>query len=193
MNKIFSPLNKDVPGARILFTTDGTKPDPFQAGRTGKQSTHRYIGPFRLQVGNRVVKAIVVSRDRLRESAIATRYIDVMATAQPESGGDRYGGGGYISDRDGGSRSSSTSGGDEESQFMRPPLPNDIAELQGSVEGPINPVNYSGTQINVWGFPTPELANYLAPKQPTPQMGYLTEQMIKVNYILINLYYKFFD
>lgn len=134
-----------------------------------------------------MVKAIVVSRDRLRESAIATRYIDVMATAQPESGG------GYISDRDGGSRSSSTSGGDEESQFMRPPPPNDIAELQGSVEGPINPVNYSGTQINVWGFPTPELANYLAPKQPTPQMGYLTEQMIKVNYILINLYYMFFD
>lgn len=90
----------------------------------------------------------------------------------------RYGGG-YVSDRD--SRSSSASGGEDgESQFMRGGGPNDFAELQGSVEGPINPVNYSGTQINVWGFPGPELGNILAPRPPpTPQLGFLTDQMIK--------------
>lgn len=81
------------------------------------------------------------------------------------------------SDRD----SSSMSGDDENNnQFMRPGANGDMAELQGSVEGPINPVNYSGTQINVWGFPTPELANYLAPRQPQPNLGYLTDQMIRV-------------
>ena len=49
-------------GTRIYFTTDGTKPDPFQKGRTGRESTHKYVGPFRLQVGNRVVKAIAITR-----------------------------------------------------------------------------------------------------------------------------------
>lgn len=155
-------------------------------GRTGKRSTNRYIGPFRLQMGNRVVKAIVVSRDGLRDSPIATRYIDVVpaeSLGRGAGGGSdrelRYG----LSDRS--SRSSSFS--DEEgSQFMHGGGaafgggPNDLAELQGSVEGPINPVNYSGTQINVWGFPGPEIGNFLAPRQPPqPQMGFLTDQMIK--------------
>ena len=59
-------------------------------------------------------------------------------------------------------------------------LPTDIG---GSIEGPINPINYSGTQINVWGFPGPEIANLLQPpKAPQPQLGFLTDQMIKVNY-----------
>lgn len=82
---------------------------------------------------------------------------------------------GYLSDRDSGS---SMSGNEEESQFMKG-SPGDLAEMQGSVEGPINPVNYSGTQINVWGFPGPEIANYLAPRPPQTQTGFLTEQMIK--------------
>ena len=75
----------DVPGGKIYFTTDGTKPDEFQVGRTGKPSTHKYIGPFRLQPGNRVVRAIAVTRDRLRESAVATRYIDVTLNGDNEA------------------------------------------------------------------------------------------------------------
>lgn len=55
----------------------------------------------------------------------------------------------------------------------------DYGEFQGTLDGAINPVNYSGTQINVWGFPNPELANFL-PKPPQTQMGFLTENMIKV-------------
>lgn len=128
-----------------------------------------------MQLGNRVVKAIVVSRDRLRESQIATRYIDVVPMESSGGGSDRDLRYGYPSDRD-----SPSSSGEEESQFMRGGGAGDIAELQGSVEGPINPVNYSGTQINVWGFPTPELTNFLAPRPPPQtQMGFLTEQMIK--------------
>lgn len=145
-------------------------------GKTGKWSTHKYIGPFRLQIGNRVVKAIVVSRDRLRESPISTRFIDVTPNYQPPTN---------LSDRDVNDESSYSD--EEQSEYMNKFPANrknsEIAELQGSVEGPINPVNYSGTQINVWGgFPSPELANFLAPKPPPqPQLGFLTDQMIKVS------------
>ena len=58
----------------------------------------------------------------------------------------------------------------------------DMAELQGSLEGQINPINYSGTQINVWGFPGQDLGSILDRRrqQSNPQIGYLTEQMLKV-------------
>jgi hypothetical protein len=143
-------------------------------GRTGKASTHKYIGPFRLQLGNRVIKAVVCSRDRLRESAVATRFIEVSP------------GGGNVNGSDRELNESSYSDDEQQAEFVsrfpaRPGVGSnpDVAELQGSVEGPINPVNYSGTQINVWGgFPSPDLANFLAPKQP--QTGFLTEQMIRV-------------
>ena len=53
----------------------------------------------------------------------------------------------------------------------------------------INPINYSGTQINVWGYPTPEIASILdrRKQQVNPQIGYLTEQMLKVPFCLFNL------
>ena len=66
----------------------------------------------------------------------------------------------------------------------RQPLEN-MGELYGSVEGPINPVNYTGTQINVWGFPTPDLAAFLQKKKPETQVGFLTDQMIKVIIFLL--------
>jgi len=75
-------------------------------------------------------------------------------------------------------------------QFLNPyqkRQSNDYLELQGSVDGPINPINYSGTQINVWGFPTPDMGNLLNKKEPQPAVGYLTEQMIKVFQILLFL------
>lgn len=178
---IFFSLKKDVPGVKLYFTTDGTKPDPFQTGRTGKASTHKYIGPFRLQLGNRVLKAIAVSRDRLRESTVSTRYIDVLACVEHQSSN---------SDREVWDDESSSEEDDRRSEFMkvrRLPIAsershsNDLtAELRGSIDGPINPVNYSGTQINVWGLPSPQLANFFAPQRPPPtNVGPLTENMIK--------------
>lgn len=172
---------KDVPGSRIYFSTDGTKPDPFQTGRTGKASTHKYIGPFRLQPGSRVVRAIAVTRDRLKESPVATRYIDVtldstinnnssnLRQSDYENNDSSYSDEEDNNNRGSRRRSSNRSINDEPRA--------DMAEVQGSIDGPINPVNYSGTQINIWGFPTPEIGNLIEPKPAN--LGFLTEQMIK--------------
>lgn len=144
-----------------------------------------------MQVGNRVVRAIVVSRDRLRESPVTTKYIDVVPDKSEEP---QY----AFSDNE---HNESSYSDEEPNEFVakfpvknnKPEQPktvmrqsySDLGELQGSVEGPINPVNYHGTQINVWGFPHPELANFLQPKQePQPALGYLTDQMIRVNIFL---------
>ena len=62
-------------------------------------------------------------------------------------------------------------------------------------DGPFNPTNYSGTQINVWGGATPPFIQGGTPGvvnlgQPgicnpyTTQYGYLTENMLQVRYIL---------
>ena len=182
----------DVPGGKIYFTTDGTKPDQFQGGRTGKPSTHKYIGPFRLQPGNRVVRAIAVTRDRLRESAVATRYIDVTLNGDNEANNYRP----YSDHEQNDSSYSdeeqpefmnrfprSQSGVDQSKNHQLVPFggANDMAEIQGSIDGPINPINYSGTQINIWGFPTPDIGNLIEPKAVEPKLGYLTDQMIKVH------------
>lgn len=78
-------------------------------------------------------------------------------------------------------------------RFNKPPLPMDMnmGEMYGSVEGPINPVNYTGTQINVWGYPTPDLAAFLQRKKPETQVGFLTDQMIKVIYFIDNVGFKY--
>lgn len=55
-------------------------------------------------------------------------------------------------------------------------------------DGPFNPTNYSGTQINVWGAPAGSLAGLnggtlgtTSAMSPYPtQFGFLTEQMIRV-------------
>ena len=63
-------------------------------------------------------------------------------------------------------------------------------EISGSLEGPINPVNYSGTQINVWGFPggasSDQLTSLLLQqdaksKEEQLKLGPLTDEMIKVS------------
>jgi len=57
--------------------------------------------------------------------------------------------------------------------------------VQGSVEGPISPVNYAGTQINIWGTPggnwTDELMHIADPSR-NPNYGYMTEQMLEVSF-----------
>ena len=206
---------------KVYFTTDGTKPDPFQTGRTGKASTHKYIGPFRLQLGNRVIRAICVSRDRLRSSQVATKYIDVVLAPkdhpfqQPlalqshyemysDNDNDYYDESEDDDDNDydgnieeapprirrrrNSKKSTSKNGSGNVFPLPLADAANDGA-VTGSMEaGPINPVNYSGTQINVWGFPGPELANLLQQQPPAPppqpQLGFLTDQMIKVCVVL---------
>lgn len=185
---------KEIPGTLIFFTSDGTKPDPFQKGRTGRCSTNRYIGPFRLQLGKRVVRAIVTSRDRLRESPVSTKYIDV--TIEPPSPDENS----SYSDGEDQVIPSTNEFIDVEFPgpvpFIRrsnsevfhramlhpvpipPPPPPVQTDFEGHIEGPINPVNYSGTQINVWGIPPPNLGGFLdsrrqkpveqAPPQPEP-------------------------
>ena len=59
----------------------------------------------------------------------------------------------------------------------------DSFQLSGSVEGPISPVNYAGTQINIWGIPGGNLTEgllHVADPSRNPNFGYMTEEMIKV-------------
>lgn len=83
----------------------------------------------------------------------------------------------------------------------QPPLP----------EGPFNPTNYSGTQINVWGAPPGSWPGMNAnngavtfgvpvPNNPYPtQTGFLTENMISVSRVMKYVVFaywrteKFFD
>lgn len=163
------------PGTKIYFTVDGTKPDPFQRGKTGKSSTIKYIGAFRLKLGNRVLKAIAVSRDKLRESPITTKYINVVyylnrdcpdynlySTLNPRNN--------YNYEAKSCDESVSPSSDDEESYN---PYEEKIKpyEMQGAIEGPINPTNYSGTQINIWGFPSGDFAPLADLTTPKPQIA----------------------
>jgi len=64
--------------------------------------------------------------------------------------------------------------------------------IQGSVEGPISPVNYAGTQINIWGTPgghwTDELIHMADPNR-NPNFGYMTEQMLDVCFVKIKIFF----
>ncbi len=69
----------------------------------------------------------------------------------------------------------------------RPKIPNDV---EASIEGPINPVNYSGTQINIWGLTPPDLAalvdstHFGSSKQTA--LGPMTEDMINVDISMLS-------
>ncbi|CAF0771349.1 unnamed protein product [Didymodactylos carnosus] len=59
----------------------------------------------------------------------------------------------------------------------------DAFNVQGSVEGPISPVNYAGTQVNIWGIPpggqfSDELLHMADPSRNS-QYGYMTEKMLE--------------
>jgi hypothetical protein len=63
---------------------------------------------------------------------------------------------------------------------------NNNIEVESRLEGPIRPINYSGTQINVWGMPTPNMQELFgggANKQrQQPHLGPHTADMLnKVN------------
>ncbi|XP_077989605.1 uncharacterized protein LOC144443887 isoform X2 [Glandiceps talaboti] len=79
LNHVDSNTNIEIksatPGSSIFFTTNGSRPEPF--GKPGKGSTVRYKGPFQLNHGRRVVKAIAVSRDGQNESKVVTKTFAV--------------------------------------------------------------------------------------------------------------------
>lgn len=47
---------------KIYFSTDGTKPNPFQLKSGGRETTFKYRGPFTLKNGKRTLKVVAVSR-----------------------------------------------------------------------------------------------------------------------------------
>jgi hypothetical protein len=124
------------------------------------------------------------NRDRLRESPISSRYIDVVIREKPTEYSNPN------SDQENNYSSYSDEDPNEfvDRNLIARPFPirkysnGDTVDIQGSIDTPLNPVNYGGTQINVWGFPTPDLAGMLDSKtQMQPNVGYLTDQMIKVD------------
>jgi len=131
----------------------------------------------------------------LRSSQVSTKYIDVVLPPHLSPSNVVY-----FSDHQ--EVSSMSDSGDEDSSNNEddvlpksksknnnnkktPPLPLPLpldTNISGSLEGPINPINYSGTQINVWGFPPvgADLANLLQTNKQEPNLGPITDKMIKV-------------
>ena len=60
-------------------------------------------------------------------------------------------------------------------------IPDGNPDLQGSIEGPINPTNYAGTQINIWGFPPADLGSLIDPTTTRSNYGLMTQEMINVS------------
>ncbi|XP_012938318.1 uncharacterized protein LOC101851128, partial [Aplysia californica] len=222
VNKIDSStlieLSSDVPNCKLYFTTDGSKPLPFQRKIGGKERTFKYFAPFTLKCGKRTLKAVAVSRDGLLESAVVSKDFNVVnldslgtsegyesstSAATLQSFLDESSDGEYnlkpgkvqgLRPRRTKSPSRkktvpkeawasslyqdpSATGASNEGGY--PPVP----------EGPFNPTNYSGTQINVWGAPPGSWPGMNAnngmvtfgnavPQNPV-QYGFLTEQMIR--------------
>jgi hypothetical protein len=52
----------ETPRCKIFFTTDGSKPNPYQRSFAGRETTFKYRGPFTLKEGTRTLKAIAVTR-----------------------------------------------------------------------------------------------------------------------------------
>lgn len=75
---------------KIYFTTDGTKPNPFQLKLAGREVTFRYNGPFTLKAGKRTLKAVTVSRDGLQESNVVSRTFNVDDVGQPTDSDEEW-------------------------------------------------------------------------------------------------------
>ena len=71
-------LHTSTSNCLLFYTLNGTKPDPFK--QLGKSTTYKFTKPFTLRSGKRTVKAIAVSRDGSKESAVNTRVFQVMVT-----------------------------------------------------------------------------------------------------------------
>ncbi|CAF1191411.1 unnamed protein product [Rotaria magnacalcarata] len=165
----FVEIRSDIPNIRIYFTVDGTKPDPFQTFRTGSISTYLYRGAFRLGPGRRVVKAIAVTQNGLRESNIITKFLDVN---------DKY-----SENYDESLNEYSDNDQSLADQYQSNQCKNDLDRckweddfhLQGNIEGPIWPLNYAGTQVD--HLCTPE-QDWIEPNRNS-QYDYMREQMVE--------------
>ncbi|GFN89710.1 Annexin [Plakobranchus ocellatus] len=81
-------LSSDTPNVKLYFTTNGSKPLPFQRKIGGKELTFKYFAPFTLKPGKRTLKAVAVSRDGLLESAIVSKdfhVADLTAAGVPDA------------------------------------------------------------------------------------------------------------
>ncbi|CAF3586615.1 unnamed protein product [Rotaria sordida] len=153
----FIEIRSDVPNVRIYFTVDGSKPDPFQIFRTGSISTYLYRGAFRLGLGRRVLKAIAVTNNGLRESNIITKFLDVN---------DKY------SENYDDSPNEHSDNDPSLVDNYQSKLDDDFS-IQSSIEGPISPVSYTGTPVNAWSTPD---ENWIDPNRNS-QYEYTREQM----------------
>ncbi|XP_064594867.1 annexin A6-like [Liolophura sinensis] len=211
----FLELYSESPGAKIYFTTDGTKPSPFQRIITGREVTFKYIAPFTLKPGKRTLKCVAVSRDGMRESDVVTKTLTVddigFTTTTYTSTSEYDSTSTCVESDDDKPRSRSRTKPRKKGSPSRRPLQTtpreawaasntQIDRVAGTSgydstavpEGPFNPTNYSGTQINVWGSTSgqsmqvnPNGTVTMGPGNPTgashpnTQYGFLTEQMIK--------------
>ncbi|XP_070577517.1 double zinc ribbon and ankyrin repeat-containing protein 1-like [Ptychodera flava] len=79
----FIEIKSETPGVEVFYTTNGTKPDPFQ--RVLNKTTLKYKRPFVLREGKRTIKALAVTKNGLHESQIVTKTFQVdPAVAIPE-------------------------------------------------------------------------------------------------------------
>ena len=228
-------LVTDTPECKIYFTSDGNKPSSFQRKIGGREVTFKYVGPFTLKPGKRVLKAIAVARDGMRESDVVTKQFMVEDIGAPQHSTTDYTTDDYTSffetsdlETDNTLTSGSTlrsTSKTRKSTMKKKPLRSksparsptrksmiktpkeawassssptlDMGAYEGPAhapeipDGPFNPVNYSGTQINVWGAPpnawpgmnaNSGAVTFGLPNQGmspyTTQFGYLTENMI---------------
>lgn len=59
---LFSFFFSETPDCKIYFTSDGSKPSPFQRKIGGREVTFKYTAPFTLKAGKRTLKAVAVTR-----------------------------------------------------------------------------------------------------------------------------------
>ncbi|XP_078000769.1 double zinc ribbon and ankyrin repeat-containing protein 1-like [Glandiceps talaboti] len=71
----FIEIKSESVGVEIFYTTNGTKPDPFQ--RVLNKTTTKYKRPFNLREGKRTIKAVAVTKNGLHESQIVTKTFQV--------------------------------------------------------------------------------------------------------------------
>lgn len=235
-------ITTETPDCKIYFTSDGSKPTPFQRKIGGREVTFKYTAPFTLKAGKRTLKAVAVTRDGVRESDVMSKQFMVEEAGRAtltDTSTDCYSTEEYTSffetsdiDTDTTFKSSSSASTLKNKRKpkkskspsrakspLRSSLRSSLRTSQNRVpkeawassqnyddlgaedgrhsppqppmpEGPFNPTNYSGTQINVWGAPPGSWPGMNAnngavtfgvpvPNNPYPsQTGFLTENMI---------------
>lgn len=70
-------ITTETPDCKIYFTSDGSKPTPFQRKIGGREVTFKYTAPFTLKAGKRTLKAVAVTRDGVRESDVMSKQFMV--------------------------------------------------------------------------------------------------------------------